>query len=126
MLDWGDGRFQFEATADKKLIESAERCSLEGAILKAACVLDEGDRAKDEDDVPNEADVSADQQTTFDVDLEQAEIALSSLDKTEQAVFELAKSGMPLEKLSAIIPESDTEVQAAIDSLVELGVLLPR
>jgi Tfp pilus assembly protein PilZ len=126
MLDWGDGRFQFEATADKKLIESAERCSLEGAILKAACVLDEGDRAKDEDDVANEADVSADQQTTFDVDLEQAEIALSSLDKTEQAVFELAKTGMPLEKLSAIIPESEAEVQAALDSLVELGVLLPR
>ncbi len=121
MLDWGDGRFQFEATADKKLIESADRCSLEDAILKA-----EGDRAKDDDDVANESDVSTDQQTTFDVDLEQAEIARSSLDKIEQAVFELAKSGMPLDKLRTIIPESDAEVQTALDSLVELGVLLPR
>jgi Tfp pilus assembly protein PilZ len=126
MLDWGDGRFQFEATADKKLIERAERCSLEAAILKASCALDEADRAKDEDDVANEFDVSTDQQTIFDVDLEQAEIARSSLDKIEEAVFELAKSGMPLEKLRTIIPESDAEVQAALDSLVELGVLLPR
>ena len=126
MLDWGDGRFQFEATADKELIESAERCSLEDAILKASCALDEADRTKDDDDVANGSDVSTDRQTTFDVDLEQAEIARSSLDKIEEAVFELAKSGMPLEKLRTIIPESDAEVQAALDSLVELGVLLPR
>ena len=80
---------------------------------------DEGDEAID-------ASISINQATTFAVDVEQEEMSRSSLDKTEQAVLELARSGMSIEKLKSVIPEPADEVQTALEGLVELGVLLPR
>jgi len=125
MLEWGDGRFQFEAAADRKLVESAERCPLEGAVLKAMCVLDE--RARDEQEAGNETSGTLVQDTTtFGVDANQEQRLRSSLDKTGEAVLELARSGMPTEKLKSIIPEPAARVQAALEELVELGVLVPR
>ena len=131
MLDWGDGRFQFEASADRNLIESASSSPLRGAVMEALRELNELRRESDDDQDDEEAEVnesgfSIGGATTFGVDVEQEEISRSSLDKTEQAVLELARSGMPIEKLKSIIPEPADEVQLALESLVELGVLLPR
>lgn len=128
MLDWGDGRFQFEASADQKLIASAKPCSLDGAVLKAMCAIDERAHANDnyEEEEAIAPPVSISGTTTFGVDMAQAMISRSSLDKTGEAVFELAQSGLTLDKLKSIIPEPAAKVQAAVEELVELGVLLLR
>ena len=123
MLDWGDGRFQFEATADEQLVANAESRSLEAAVFEAVCALDE--RGHLEDDEGEDA-CSIGESTTFLVDLEQEAISRSSLEKTEEAVLELAKSGMSTDKLKTIIPEPAETVQEALESLVEIGVLIPR
>lgn len=125
MLEWGDGRFQFEAAAEPKLLEKAQRSPLEGAVLKAMCELDE--RARDEPDEESETvGTLVRDATTFGVDARQEERLRSSLDKTGEAVLELARSGMPAEKLKSIIPEPAERVQSALEELVELGVLVPR
>jgi len=134
MLDWGEGHFQFEASADQDLIENASPSSLEGAVLEAVCALDDLSRASEEDeeddgnttDEANESAIVIDEATIFDVDVEEEEISRSSLGKIEEAVLELARSGMSFEKLKSIIPEPVSEVQAALEGLVELGVLRPR
>ena len=128
MLDWGDGSFQFEASADQKLIASAKPCPLEGAVLKAMCAIDERAHAidDDEEDEAIATPVSISGTTTFGIDVVQAMISRSSLDKTGEAVFELAQSGLAMDKLKSIIPEPAAKVQAAVEELVELGVLLPR
>ncbi len=128
MLDWGDGRFQFEATADTQLVASADARSIEAAVFKAVCALDErGKTGGDADDNGDgdEAYLIA-SSTTFLVDPEQESASRSSLKKTEEAVLELAKAGMTMGKLEAIIPEPAETVQAALESLVEIGVLIPR
>ncbi len=40
LLDWADGLFEFEARADAKLVESATRRPLTGAVLEAVCAID--------------------------------------------------------------------------------------
>jgi hypothetical protein len=57
------------------------------------------------------------------VDLDQEVLARSSLDKVEEAVLDLAKSGMPVHRIKSIIPESDARIQSALEGLVEMGVL---
>jgi len=128
MLDWGDGRFHFEASVDQKLAETTPSSSLEGVVLKAMCALDEMRRVGDdaEDEEAREPAISIDETTTFRVDLEQEEISRSSLGKLEEAVLELARAGMPIGKLKSIIPEPPGEIQGALEGLVESGVLTPR
>jgi Tfp pilus assembly protein PilZ len=138
MMSWGDGHFQFEASADPELAESAPPWPLEGAILEAVCKLDEagresqGDGFGDPESVPgmgaaDESDsLPINSTTTFEVDLEQEEISRDALDQTEEAVLDLAKAGMNVERLASVIPEPEAEVQAALEGLVELGVLVPR
>lgn len=191
MLDWGDGHFRFEATADARLVESAPRKPLPGAVLAAVCALDEAARDDDtagsagatgEEDIPFEIETEAELDldgeavdfsdlsddhafdsieleadvelevgdaggageliggdegedeevilvngsTTFDVDADQEAFAFDSLDKTEGAVLELVKAGMSVDRVCAIIPEPEAQIKAALGSLVELGVIMPR
>ena len=126
MLEWGEGRFQFEATADEKLVATATAAGrpLEAAVFEAVCALDERGRGSDEDEEDDAYSIG--ESTTFLVDLEQEDASRSALGKTEEAVLELAKSGMPTDKLKAIIPEPEELVQRALEGLVELGILIPR
>ncbi len=127
MLDWGEGLFHFEATVDEKIVANATPRSLEGVVFEAMCALDERGRSDEQDDGDEEDDVCVvGVSTMFRVDLEQAEILRSLLGKTEDAVLELAKSGMATAKLKEIIPESSDAIQEALESLVERGVLIPR
>ena len=64
--------------------------------------------------------------TTFEVDPEQEELSIGTLDKTEEAVIDLARAGMTIARMSEIIPEAEDVIQTALEGLVELGVLLPR
>ncbi len=134
MLRWGEGQFQFEASADPKLIAAAAAtpCPLTGAVLSAVCALDEeahaeapnGDLELNPGGEPNSRSVEA--STTFEVDLDQEEVSRASLNKTEDAILELVKAGMSVERVCSVIPEPDSEIQSALEGLVERGVLVPR
>lgn len=128
MLDWGEGHFQFEASVDQDMIENTPSNSLEGAVLAAMCALDEQGSESDDDQAGEEDEsvVVINGTTTFDVDVGQEESARSSLGKIDEAVLELARAGMPVEKLKSVIPEPAGEIQAALEGLIELGVLSPR
>jgi Tfp pilus assembly protein PilZ len=130
MLRWGDGRFQFEASADPKLIESATPRPLAGAVLSAVCTLDEEGQNENSsanlDGSVSDHSMPIDGSTTFEVDGEQEEASRASLDKTADAVLELVKAGMSVERVCAVIPEPEAEIQSALEALVESGVLVPR
>lgn len=150
MLAWEDGRFQFEAMADRRLAEQNTPTPLAAAVLDAVCALDEEKRDESAADPSAAADaappdtgdyqdltldddaeavavvVEIGPDATFDVDAEQAALARSSLDKSDEAVLDLAKAGMSVERMLDVIPEPEAVVQSALEGLVELGVLVPR
>jgi hypothetical protein len=129
MLDWSSGRFHFEASVDAKVLESAALRPLAAAVFEAVRILDERERDRNEatsSGAPATRKLLIRSDSIFDVDLEQEALARPSLDKVEEAVLDLAKSGMPVHRVKAIIPESDERIQSALECLVEMGVLAPR
>ncbi|MBW2424805.1 MAG: DUF4388 domain-containing protein [Deltaproteobacteria bacterium] len=153
MLGWGAGRFQFEASTDPKLAETAMGVPLAGALLEAVCTLDEREQAEvrqaaapaesetgrfDPEQtlvLPSEKPSGGDSETAiveigpetcFEVDSEQEELSIGTLDKTEEAVIDLARSGHTRARIAEVIPESEAEIQKAVEVLVELGVLRVR
>jgi hypothetical protein len=132
MLRWGEGNFTFEPTAEESLLEAATPNQLNAAVLDAVSAVDEegqGDvdlaAAFGADDEPLRT-IPIEDATTFEIDFEQEELSRSSLDKIEDAVLELAKAGITVERLCDVIPESEAEVRSAVDGLVAMGVLVPR
>jgi len=103
-----------------------------GGIDAGATLVDYGSTqtaadASDEDSgLATEIVIEIDDTTTFAVDAEQEARCRDGLDKTEQAVLELARAGMSFERLCEVIPESEDRVQVALEGLVELGLLVPR
>ncbi len=140
MLDWPDGHFEFEAVADESRVERGTRRPLMAAILEATCAIDErraGRAASGRGDSAERSSVveSADSHvmslhlasdTILEVDSEIEKQLGTPLDKLEQAVLDLAKFLMPLSKLLEIIPEDDERIHAAVEGLVESGVLRLR
>ena len=64
--------------------------------------------------------------TTFEIDFEQVEFARSVLNKTEDAILELARVGMSVAQFCDVIPEEPDVIRASVMGLVEMGVLIPR
>lgn len=123
MLGWADGRFEFEARVDPSLLEGAVREPLSAVVLAAVCARDERGRPTPQAAAPF-IEFAGD--TTFVVDVEQEDVARGSLDKTELAVLDLARSHMSVARIEAIIPEAPERIRAALASLVEIGVLIPE
>lgn len=178
LLDWGEGRFQFEATVVEALLANQERVPLMGALLEATRIADErnGTSASDEydeneftfgtsseapatfdtaeplapeaDPEPPPSDANA--QTTvmetpflhdeesagappvwrpemvFSVNTDREAAVRSGLGKVEEAVLDLAKAGMSLQKMLDIIPETPHRIQSALEILIDLSVLRAR
>ena len=127
LLGWTEGHFEFESRVDGTLLARAARESLAAVVLEAVCARDERgrpDSGAHEPAVSGAAPVIS-PDATFQVDIEQEEIARPSLDKTEQAVLDLARAGMNLARIEAIIPESAERVRTAMASLIEMGILTP-
>jgi Tfp pilus assembly protein PilZ len=122
MLGWTEGRFEFEARVDPALLASPARESLAAVVLEAVCARDERARPAPRGGSPS---VAISRDATFLVDRAQEEVANASLDKVEQAVLDLARSGMSVKRIEAIIPEPFDRVRAAVAALVEMGVLIP-
>lgn len=123
MLGWGEGFFQFEASADPELVEQGGSTPLVGAVLEAVCAVDEAARG----DAPGASSgVAIRDETVFSVDASRLEGEAGALDKTGDAILELARAGMSVERLVSVIPEPEATIRAAIDALVEQGVLVPQ
>ncbi|MCP5059785.1 MAG: DUF4388 domain-containing protein [bacterium] len=115
LLAWEDGRFEFFSNVDGLDEEDAPQ-SLEAAILDAVRQMDERARV---DGVPVELT------TTFAVNWD-ASRSDSGGSKIEQAVLDLAEAGFTLRRLIDVIPEPDADILAAVNALVDLGVLIPQ
>jgi len=138
LLGWQDGRFEFEARVDDSLLAGGGREPLAGAVLEAVCARDERGRsepgrgASARSGAPRAAAgdfaapaISLPVGAVFVIDVEQEEIARGALGKIELAVLDLARAGMSVGRIEAVIPEPVERVRAALAVLVEMGVLIP-
>ncbi len=115
MLSWTDGHFEFHARIDPALPQG-EPIPLEGALLEAMRLMDESagvDRAS----FPPDA--------LLDVDVE-ARSRAGELSKLDYAVLDLAVTGMNLQRILDVVPETDDEIFLALNRLSDLGILSIR
>ncbi len=122
LIGWTEGRFEFEARVDPALLGNGPREPLAGVVLEAVCARDERERSGSPVSSPA-IEMAGD--ASFGIDFEQEELARPSLDKTELAVLDLARSRMSVARIEAVIPEAPERIRAALESLVEMGVLIP-
>ena len=113
MLQWNAGTFSFHAQIDAMPDESAP-LPLQNALLEAARQLDEAAHSS-----------PLDLRARFS--LEQGALASAGeLSKLEEAVLDLAGAGLSVRRMIDVIPDADADVQGAIRSLLESGVLVQR
>jgi Tfp pilus assembly protein PilZ len=113
ILQWNSGTFSFHAQVDAMSNESAP-LPLQSALLEAARQLDE-------------TAISAPLDLRARFSLEREALARAGeLSKLEEAVLDLAGAGLTVRRMIDVIPDSDADVQSAIRSLLESGVLVQR
>lgn len=115
MMAWTDGDFEFHSQVDR-LDDEPEPIPLPTALLEAARLMDEA-VAPGLKAYPLGA--------TFKVDTRAFE-RTGGLEKTAEAVVELAMAGFTVRRILDVIPESDAEIHSAIQALVEEEILEPR
>jgi Tfp pilus assembly protein PilZ len=64
--------------------------------------------------------------TTFEVDVAEADAMRAKLDKTEEAVLDLASVDFSVRRITEVIPESEPDIHAALESLIERGLIRSR
>ena len=111
LVSWSEGSFEFHAHLDA--VEPLEvPLPLEAALLEAAVEQDEFGRSDRRcfrgDATPRVADASADH---------------DDLSKVEAAVLDLARAGFTVRRIVDFIPEPDSEIYSALESLSERGAL---
>jgi hypothetical protein len=115
MLGWTEGHFEFHSQVDD-LDDEDEPIPLPTALLEAARQMDEAGA---------QALAVLPPGVTFTVDTD-ALARSGGLDKTAEAVVELAMASFTVRRILDVIPESDAEIRGAIEALVESGILDPR
>ena len=113
ILSWRDGFFEFRAHVDP-LAETATPTSMEGAILDALRVLDEGNRLSGPQ-LPASA--------RLEVVRDRLESLGQPIGKTEQAVLELAAAGFTVRRILDVIPENDAAIRNAVTFLLDRGII---
>jgi hypothetical protein len=110
LLAWSEGRFEFHATLDP--VEPTEvPLPLEAALLEAARLLDESARPG---------------RTRLDPGVRPRLLDAGAADdsnKTEAAVLDLVRAGFTIERILAVIPEPDLDVERALAALLERGAI---
>ena len=108
LLGWTEGRFEFHAQLDA--VEPLEKpLPLDAALLEAAIEQDESSRRGLRGDAtPCVTDALADQ---------------ADLSKVEAAVLDLARAGFSVQRIVDFIPEPDSEVYRALESLHDRGAI---
>lgn len=115
VLTWREGRFEFRAQIDAVTAEEP-RTSLERAIETALAVIEEGGELQG-------PALSPDQR--FLVNHAKLEDLDTALNKSEEAVLELAAANFTLRRIMDVIPDNDAQVRSAIFSLTQRGLLTP-
>lgn len=113
MLQWNAGTFSFHAQIDAMPDESAP-LPLQVALLEAARQLDEAAHS-----------APLDLRARFSLERD-ALASAGELSKLEEAVLDLAGAGLTVRRMIDVIPDADADVQGAIRSLLESGVLVRR
>jgi len=110
LLGWNEGRFEFHATLDP--VESTDApLPLEAALLEAARLLDEAARPG---------------RTRLDPGARPRLVDAAAADgsnKTEAAVLDLVRAGFTVERILAVIPEPDFDIEHALEALLERGAI---
>jgi hypothetical protein len=114
MLLWREGSFEFHAHVATLDVED-EPIRLEAALLEATRRIDEATRARTARFEPS---------MRFRVD-RAALAAAGALEKTQEAVLDLAAAGFTVRRILDVIPEDDGQVESALLTLVERRVLVP-
>ncbi|MBW2269606.1 MAG: PilZ domain-containing protein [Deltaproteobacteria bacterium] len=110
LLGWESGTFEFHSSLDPVQAVGAP-LPFEAALLEALTLLDEGAHAE---------------AVAFALDVEPrlvSELSEADLSKTEAAVIDLVRAGFSVRRMIAVIPEPDPEIQRALASLHEQGVI---
>jgi hypothetical protein len=113
MLEWSKGAFDFHAQVQDADREG-EPIALEAALLDATRQVDE--RARLEPLPLRRSD-------RFALRREQS---TQPLEKTEQAVLDLAGAGFTLRAMLDVIPDEDHQILRAVLMLLELGLLAKK
>jgi Tfp pilus assembly protein PilZ len=115
IFSWRQGQFEFRAHIDP-LPRPATPESMEGAILEALRIVDEGNRVSGPQLAPG---------ARFTVHRDKLGALGRPLGKTEEAVLELAAAGFTVRRIFDVIPENDAQIRASLLSLVERGLMSP-
>jgi len=115
MLAWREGRFEFHARIDPDVLTD-EPMSLDAALLEATRLLDEGADV-DRSNFPPHAVLGVDRA---------ARDAAGDLTKLEESLLDLATTGMNVQRILDIVPETDSEIFLAMWNLMERGIVSVR
>jgi len=111
LVSWSEGSFEFHARLDA-LTSSEAPLPLEAALLEAAAGQEEFGQSDRRcfrgDAIPQVADAVADQ---------------DDLSKVEAAVLDLARVGFTVRRMVEFIPEPDSEIFGALESLSDRGAI---
>lgn len=110
LLHWDTGSFEFHSTLDP--VESS------GAPLPFDAALLEALRMMDEEAAAGPSTFAPDAQPRLVGDPVE-----SDLSKTEAAVIDLVRAGFSVERMIAVIPEPDPEIQRALSALQDQGII---
>ncbi len=113
ILSWRDGFFEFRAALDPVAAPTSAE-PIEGAILEALRMIDEGNRISGAQLSPA---------TRFEVHQDRLGDVDGALDKSEEAVLDLAAAGFTVRRILDVIPDNDAQIHAAILSLLERGLI---
>ncbi len=113
MLQWNAGTFSFHAQVDA-MTDEPSPLPLQNALLEAARQVDEAAHH-----------APLDLRARFSLERD-ALASAGELSKLEEAVLDLAGAGLTVRRMIDVIPDADADVQSAIRSLLESGVLVQR
>jgi len=113
LLAWREGSFEFHGGVEP-VPDGEPPLPLDAALLEAVGEVDEIARAPLATLPPT---------TMLAVHRALVDRESEALEKTEQAVFDLAAAGAPIGRICDVIPVGDAEIYRALASLVERGVL---
>src|SRR5215472_6707893 len=114
LLAWREGSFEFHGGVEP-LTDAEPPVPLDAVLLEATRELDE---------LAHAPLTTLPPQTVLGVERARLDRESSSLEKTEQAVADLAVAGASIGRICDVIPVGDAQIYKALASLVERGVLL--
>jgi Tfp pilus assembly protein PilZ len=127
LLAWRDGEFEMLARLDDPTLDDVS-LELDTVIVRASAEnerLAKAEASSKQAPVRREADLAQSIQPDrkFAVMHERIDADTTDLDKTEEAVLDLAAVGMTVARMLEVIPEHEFVVTDAIDGLIERGFI---